>query len=93
MERPKCFRSTEQWKLWREMYDEAPISGPAEDWYCVDCTPEFQERMKRVLCCEHPEVRFITIPSEDGLVEIGVREGQASVIWKTLGVQPKLFDE
>ena len=60
---PKCFRSQEQYRAWKEMARFAYASN----WVCTDCTPEYQDSMKAEKRCENPHVQFQT--SDDGFVE------------------------
>lgn len=62
-EYPLCFQSKEQYTTWSEL---ARGSTQAQFGPCTDCTPEFQDRMKKEMRCEHPEVEFDK--DEDGFI-------------------------
>lgn len=74
---PPCFESPKQYRLWRA---EADVSARAMGerellercGHCLDCTPEYQHRMKAEARCLHPETRFVR--GEDGLLR-GERDG------------------
>lgn len=53
---PACFESEEQFAAWKEL---ARISNAPS--VCVDCTKEFQQRMKAQWRCENPQVTFNTL--------------------------------
>lgn len=54
--KPKCFDSQEQYDDWRRLA-KLSLVGMASG-ACVDCTPEFQQRMIRQKRCENPHVEF-----------------------------------
>lgn len=57
---PKCFESLAQYHDWRKVARVSyPRFGP-----CTDCTPDFQERMKKEYRCEQPQIKFRLV--EDG---------------------------
>jgi hypothetical protein len=60
---PLCFESKKQYQHWGKL-----VRGSVRAMYgpCTDCTPEYQERMKQQMRCEHPEVKFDF--DEDGLI-------------------------
>lgn len=68
---PKCWNSREDWEEW---VNAARACGagrnPRHHGYCIDCLPEFKERMVKCGRCEHPEVFFIERKNQDGDIEI-----------------------
>jgi hypothetical protein len=57
--KPACFDSQEQYASWRELARMTHV-GTASG-ACVDCTPEFQQRMIKQKRCENPHVEFHTV--------------------------------
>lgn len=68
---PLCFESAEQMRRWRDAATQScDRDSLKRSRYCVDCTPEYQQRMKAQRRCLHPDTTFTTDP--DGLI-CGVR--------------------
>ena len=52
----------DQYAEWKSA---ARLHSPAfPGWFCTDCTPEFQERMKADNKCVRPEIKFRVTPYE-----------------------------
>lgn len=54
--KPACFDTQDQYDQWKVLARLA-LSG-SRYGACVDCTPEFQQRMIRQKRCENPTVEF-----------------------------------
>ena len=71
---PPCFDSREQYHSWRASardYSKGKTRPMAH--FCMDCTPEYKEKMTNAARCVHPIVVFVQLPGE-GLV--GARPGE-----------------
>ena len=54
-----------QYNEWRE---RARLSRPnLSAWFCTDCTPQYQKRMKAEGKCARPEIKFKWVREEEGV--------------------------
>jgi len=60
-DKPACFDSMEQFKLWQEA---ARAAYPGASFICSDCTPEYRDRMVKQNRCAKPLTRFIRVEGE-----------------------------
>lgn len=58
--KPSCWDSQEDWEVWCELNKLACTNWPP-DYYCVDCTPDFQARRIEEQRCAYPTVTFIPV--------------------------------
>jgi len=65
---PACFSSASQYREW--IYLNRQASQPRDPSYCLDCTPEFKERMMGENRCSHPETRFVIWASRSKELEV-----------------------
>lgn len=64
--KPDCF-PLEDWREWLRLTHI--VKPGAIDFACVDCTPEFKEKMMKVGKCSWPCVQFFPDPDDpDGVV-------------------------
>lgn len=56
MNRPECFESEEQWREWALLADFTKIPRRR---FCIDCTPDYRDRMASLSRCAHPETVFV----------------------------------
>lgn len=60
--RPACFDSEEQWAYWMDEARKSLATSHGQalrrHGHCVDCTPEYQAKMKAQGRCEFPLVCF-----------------------------------
>lgn len=65
---PSCFESKEQFKIYERLrlMSLSHSKTRSDTNFCLDCTPEYQQRMLIEGRCEHPETRFVWVVSEDG---------------------------
>ena len=55
------------WSQYNDWKNAARLCRPAfPGWFCTDCTPQYQKRMKEENKCARPEIRF-RITSSDGI--------------------------
>lgn len=54
---PPCF-SVPQWEAYLEMAVSEPPEGVDIHRFCVDCTPDYAERMRKKGLCIRPDVQF-----------------------------------
>lgn len=57
---PPCFDSAQQYREWQY------LKRLSQQWQgspsvCVDCTPEYKEKMMCEGRCQHPETVFVTV--------------------------------
>lgn len=70
MERkPLCFEDDEQWIEWNYL---AATSAHVDTNYCIDCLPEFKEKMCAKQLCEHPETEFARMKDSTGISLVGI---------------------
>lgn len=55
---PACFHSLEQYQEWQSLARMAGACVAPRTGACVDCLPEYQQKMIACGRCENPEVRF-----------------------------------
>lgn len=55
-ERPACFESDEQWREWATLADFTQLPRRR---FCVDCSPEYRDRMLEADRCAYPETVFV----------------------------------
>lgn len=57
--KPACWDSESNWAEWQRLNALAGSApGKPLDHYCVDCTPEFKQRMDGAGRCAYPGVTF-----------------------------------
>lgn len=71
---PECFDSAAQYREWVELKRQS-TQWQSHPGVCVDCTPEFKEKMMRQGRCQHPETKFVTFIDKYGDAEsLGVNQ-------------------
>jgi hypothetical protein len=57
--------TADQYNEWRE---RARLSRPnLSAWFCTDCTPQYQAKMKAQNKCVRPEIKFKWVREEEGV--------------------------
>ena len=65
---PACFSSASQYRDWVTLNRWS--AQPRDPSYCLDCTPEFKEKMMGENRCAHPETRFVVWSSRQRELEV-----------------------
>lgn len=76
---PACFNNAAQYRDWVHLNRQA--TQPRDPSYCLDCTPEFKERMLNEHRCSHPETRFVVWTSRGKDMEV-IGVCNESPMWK-----------
>lgn len=75
---PPCFEDAKQYRDWMWLNRQARQSTDTS--YCLDCTPEFKERMLNEGKCSHPETRFVVWSSRSRELEV-IGVSNESIFW------------
>ncbi len=69
MPMPHCFDSP---KMWSEYVTLGRMTSlPPKHGFCVDCTPEYKQRMEEEERCEHKDVEFMwVVDRKDGSLDL-----------------------
>lgn len=78
MRKPPCFDSHEQLVTWRHLnyiaHGGAEVKGEkATSGYCLDCTPEYAQKMRSIGNCVQPQVVF-NRTAEGEMVGVGFQK-------------------
>lgn len=81
---PACFDSKEQFKVYERLRHMtlAHAKTRSDTNFCLDCTPEYQQKMLMEGRCEHPETRFVWFidSSGEGAEMVGI--SCRSIYWE-----------
>jgi len=72
--RPACFTAAQ----WQEWYEHCAHLVNPIDFACVDCTPQFKERMMRAGKCDWPCVEFFKVGEDENIEgrRMSIEEGR-----------------